>query len=903
MLRHTSIHFECLTGKIVTPSRYNLALCAVYRPPNTNKYAFTNELARTLSFAQGLDLLVIGDINIDLKRNDSVKKTYLSVMSENGLVSGIADYTRIETRKGVITKSCIDHVLVRSRLQDVYCAALCTKLSDHKMTAVALLGGTGVQDVPIYVKKLDNKLLNEELKNISWDACADLNCPTKIYTCINNNISACYKKCTSLKRLSSSKRSKEPWVTREISRECEKRDLLFLDWLKDTENAIKRLDYNKQRNKTNKLVDQSRNNYYRKQIQINKGDMRQLWQILNRMSGKISNSINDIIKKSFESYGSDGDIANQFAKKFKENVKNIIPNCNHKILEESSYRKPLNSSMLFKKATSKDIYKLINKTKTNKAPGIDAIRAIDIRAVAEKIAGAIAHLINTSFNTGEYPDDLKVGLVKPIFKGGPNKTDCSNYRPITMLPIVDKIVEKFVCNQIQDFYQKNNVLSQNQFGFQPKKSTSMLLSRFSDEINKHLDNKRHVLVVFIDYSKAFDTLRHDTLVKKLGDTGVRGPILEWCRSYLENRTYCVKVGQSCSDQVQVTEGTAQGSVLGPLHYLSYVNDMNNCVEHCSIYQFADDTCVVAADVDLREAEKKLQHDFDRVCQWSHDAGLVLNGSKTKLMHIHSNQCRTVRPVEIFGHDHECLHANISSQCRCLPLQQVSEQKYLGVIIDENFNWGAHVDMVCDKLRAVMAKIYVLKNRIPFSVRLSLYTSLAESIVSYGLSSYGRTFKSYLDRIYNLQIRLLKLVLPFNLKNKFKTENEIFNFCEVLPIHYKYSLQFLKEHYMRTDLLQPVAHSKVTRQVSNKMLVIPRTSNYYGTRITEFILPTLLNKLSHKSRDEVVMHGRLPKSVCDELIISFGYRPKRNNRLSDDNSIKIGTACASSDQCIKRSACE
>ena len=181
--------------------------------------------------------------------------------------------------------------------------------------------------------------------------------------------------------------------------------------------------------------------------------------------------------------------------------------------------------------------------------------------------------------------------------------------PITILPAIDKITEKYICRQIQQFYKANAILSTNQFGFQPKKSTSLLLSKFTDEVNEYLNDKKHVLLVFIDYSKAFDTLRHQKLIEKLENTGVRGPLLQWSKNYLENRMYMVKVGNSYSDRIQVNEGTAQGSVLGPLHYLAYVNDLNNLIKKCSIYQFADDTCLIAADRDINVAQSMLQNDL------------------------------------------------------------------------------------------------------------------------------------------------------------------------------------------------------------------------------------------------------------------------------------------------------
>lgn len=138
------------------------------------------------------------------------------------------------------------------------------------------------------------------------------------------------------------------------------------------------------------------------------------------------------------------------------------------------------------------------------------------------------------------------------------------------------------------------------------------------------------MVVFIDYSRAFDTLRHSDLIKKLDNNGIAGNLLGWCSNYLEDRSYIVRVGNAVSDTIKVEEGTAQGSVLGPLHFITYVNELPNLIKNCEVYQFADDTCLLAAGATAEEALNQLQVDFDLLVKWSHDVGLVLNAEKTKV---------------------------------------------------------------------------------------------------------------------------------------------------------------------------------------------------------------------------------------------------------------------------------
>lgn len=461
--------------------------------------------------------------------------------------------------------------------------------------------------------------------------------------------------------------------------------------------------------------------------------------------------------------------------------------------------------------------------------------------LTDSIAPIIARFINISIDCGQYPADLKTGIVRPVHKNGSCK-NYENYRPITILPVIDKIAEKYVGGQIIDFYNKNDILTKSQFGFQPQKSTTQLLSNFTDSICSHLDDQKHVLVVFIDYSKAFDTLRHDTLIEKLDDCGIRGPLKKWCHNYLNDRSFYVNVGGQLSDKVTVTEGTAQGSVLGPLHYLTYVNDVANLINKCEIYQFADDTCLLAAHRNIREALLCLQQDFTLLTKWSHDVGLVLNASKTKMMYISSSKNRVVTPLSLIAHNHGCLHTD-QSGCVCDTVELVKKHRYLGLIIDDRLKWTNHINHVCDKLRAILSKFTLIRNKIPYQTLLSLYIALGESIISYGLSSYGRSCKTNLNLIYQLQIRLMKTIVPYKVKLKHKDDyHGLFNYCNILPIHEKIKYTLLVEQFFNETYQNKINHKIVTRSVANHFLITPRWKNLYGKNRLSYQIPKLINSL-------------------------------------------------------------
>lgn len=514
--------------------------------------------------------------------------------------------------------------------------------------------------------------------------------------------------------------------------------------------------------------------------------------------------------------------------------------------------------MYFKKATAKDVFKLIKAMNVNKAPGFDNIRAIDVRELSQEISPVIAKLINVCITSNRYPDELKIGTVRPIYKKG-KMDDYNNYRPITILPVIDKIIEKYISKQIYSFYDLHGLINHTQYGFQPQKSTTELLSAFSDYILSNLNDKKNVLVVFIDYSKAFDTLRHDVLLDRLDDCGIRGPLLDWCRDYLANRSYHVKIGDALSRKVSVAEGTAQGSVMGPLHYITYVNNVNGVVKNCRIYQYADDTCLISAHRHVNTAHKLLQEDFTRMIQWSHDAGLVLNASKTKLMYISSSQNRDIGvQLKLIAHNHECLHKGSNTNniyCKCPDIEVVDECRYLGLMIDNRFKWTSHIELVCEKLQTILAKLCIINHKVPHKILMAMYSALGESIVSYGLSSYGRTCKSHLDKIYNLQLRILKKIAPNKIRNEFRNDDKgLFSYYKTLPVHDNVHHTILKENYFKDEFNITRIYSKNTRQSSNPLLVTPMYNNLYGKFMLQYQVPTIINKIPKNIKDLITIQN-------------------------------------------------
>ncbi|KAI5643559.1 reverse transcriptase (RNA-dependent DNA polymerase) domain-containing protein [Phthorimaea operculella] len=288
-------------------------------------------------------------------------------------------------------------------------------------------------------------------------------------------------------------------------------------------------------------------------------------------------------------------ICNQFASTYSNEVDKIKHKCNISLISRDSYTIEQDKTMRIKTVTSQVVKKNIGSFNCNKSPGWDTIRMSDIKVLKEKISPVLAKFINLSVQQGKYPDSLKMSIVRPIYKGG-KVDDPGNYRPISILSSINQITEKAIVGQVTDYLENNRIITSAQFGFQRGKGTDTLLAKFSNDINVSLNKRHHVLLLIIDFRKAFDTLDHSTLLSSLHSSGLSGNLLKWFENYLYNRKFVVKVNYTFSSPQNVKYGVAQGSVSGPMCYILNVNSMPNVIINCKCYMFADDTCIMSSDL-------------------------------------------------------------------------------------------------------------------------------------------------------------------------------------------------------------------------------------------------------------------------------------------------------------------
>ena len=339
------------------------------------------------------------------------------------------------------------------------------------------------------------------------------------------------------------------------------------------------------------------------------------------------------------------------------------------------------NSMYMKPIVASDIIKIIDKFNPNKSAGHDNVGNYIIKKVGKEIVKPLTNIFNLSLSTGVVPDKLKTAKVIPIYK----KSDSgmfSNYRPVSLLSCFSKILERFVFDRCVNFINNQEILNDKQYGFRPKHSTYMAIAQLVDKVTNAVEKNETTIGIFLDLSKAFDTIDHSILLHKLEHYGFRGIVLEWFENYLSNRTQYVAFNNCTSEPGNITCGVPQGSILGPLLFILYVNDITYTSNVLDFILFADDTTILYSHKDINSKIELINKELDEVTNWFKANKLSVNASKTNFMIMGTPHMTSTKTRE----DLNVLLDNTV-------LERVKFTKFLGVLIDEYLAWKNHIDCI------------------------------------------------------------------------------------------------------------------------------------------------------------------------------------------------------------------
>lgn len=453
------------------------------------------------------------------------------MLLSNGMQCIIKESTREDINKN--TSTCIDHIFIRTKNinTNTHASIITSNISDHYALTLSLSEQEIEERKRAQSKQICSYKVNTQIRTTNWHALENIANVNDMFNVIHEHFNKIYETSTIIKK--SKKRTTNPWMNEYLIKCCEKMDKLYKKWYLCRKNKNNELEYKKYRNIINKKLNYAKNCYYKNKFFENKSNIRVTWQIINEIIGKKTYNIDENIIKNFKNTNLT-DICNLFATNFKENVYQILHKCDVVTINNSP--NILENTLFLSNTNEEEIFHILQKLNENKSAGYDGIRPKDLRKNAWFMTPIITKLINLIMETATVPDTLKISLIRPIYKNG-SKSDVNNYRPIAILSVIEKIMEEIICQRLTKFTKKYNVINRNQYGFQKGKNINKLLGNFANFVNEELSKSNHCLTLFIDFSKAFDTLSHTKLLQMLYKNGIRGKCLDWFRSYLSLRKY------------------------------------------------------------------------------------------------------------------------------------------------------------------------------------------------------------------------------------------------------------------------------------------------------------------------------------------------------------------------------
>ena len=590
------------------------------------------------------------------------------------------------------------------------------------------------------------------------------------------------------------------------------------------------LEYKTLKNQITGLIHNSKKVYYSKYFNEYSNNIKKVWTgikgIIN-IKTKDQNSPN-CIEVNNQQITDNKQICNEYNDYFSTVADNILKKNKTPILKTfDQYLGKRNSrSFVFEDCTPNEIFLLIAELNSSKGTGPNGIPTEILKMINFAICVPLSKIFNMCIQNGTHPEKLKLAHVIPIFKKG-CRLMVSNYRPISLLSNLNKLFEKIMHKRIYAFLEKFNILYKLQFGFRSKYSTQHALIHMTEAIRSALDSGKVTCGIFVDFQKAFDTVNHEILLKKLDHYGFRGIINNWFRSYLTNRKQKVVINGFESNSKTLPHGVPQGSVLGPILFLIYINDLNNCIKYCTTYHFADDTNLLNISNDYQTLRKKVNYDLFNLHKWLTANKISLNEGKTELIFFRKSGPVPLIKIKLHGKS-------------LIPSNSV---KYLGVYLDEFLSGEAHCQELVKKLNRGNGMLAKARHFVPQSDLKNIYHAIFASHLMYGAQVWTPKLLSVSEKIFRLQKGAMR-IMTFS---EFKSHSEplfkqlkipkfqdsiLLNNCTFVYDFLQGNLpDSFQETFTKTDDL----HTNNTRQASSGMLSMP----HYNT--TTFGLKSIYSK--------------------------------------------------------------
>jgi hypothetical protein len=611
----------------------------------------------------------------------------------------------------------------------------------------------------------------------------------------------------------------KPWLTKSILKHIKKKNKAYRKYI-ELKTEESKLVYKYHKKVSEKIVNTAKQEYYQNQFKSNEKNVKNTWRNINEILGRQSKSadMTEIAynQKIFDQPKDIARIMNDYFCNIAKYIHDTIPVTNYTYQGQTVL-----NSLYMDDTCESELIKIINNMKNKSSlGGVDKFSNKYVKCIADIISSPLCLIINKCIQIGKFPEVLKISKVTPIHKNG-SKNDPNNFRPISIQSTFSKIFEKVIKTRLQSFIEKNSILSPYQYGFRSKSSTSMALMDLVQSVELNQNSKRHTIIIFLDLKKAFDTVDHNILLLKLEQYGCRGITLQFFASYLANRKQYIKIKNSESPLQEIKYGVPQGSILGPLLFLLYINDIGICKpENGDIKLFADDTAILIAHENLNTLNNIANITLEKTDKWLTMNKQALNNEKTFGMLIHANKKRIENwtpTVTING----------------TPLQTTHTKKYLGVILDNKLNFQSHTSHLAKKLRKWIGIFKKINPVLTPIAKRTLYFSMFHPNILYGIELYGGVSSTTLKNLQTIQNKAVRSLFGYH---RLSPSTEMYKELKLMKIKtlYRYRSailihkllnepETLNIHSIIKEYCTPMKHKYETRHKSNFNLKFTRSS--------------------------------------------------------------------------------
>ena len=842
---------ESLLVELVSAGKRVCTLLLLYRAPAGDQLAFLCDLEVTLSSMPCGASFLVGDINIDLNPENfqtTSANAYCDLMNKFGFFNLIRTPTRLSSTRN----SLLDHIFFNQIIPGITSCTINSGITDHLpcFTAVPLSIRKSFPKRTT-ITKINYPSLGKSLNALDWDkAVHSKSCEfTAFQQTVSQLINDSSKPASSMATRHKSK-FHQPWMTSTLLRMVRARNKLHLKAKAQPWNLSLQHQYRSFRNQVTFEVRKTKATYYQKEFEKCQGNQNDRWKYIKRILNKNRDTPGpSCLSRDGDEITDKREICeelNHFFIHIGENLVSKLPHNSHCF---QTYMSHTTTAPLFNfiPTTPSAVLKILNSMKSRKATGYDGITARALKENNALLSTHISKLINQSIESSYFPDCLKIARVMPLFKKGDPKLP-SNYRPISILTSLSKIFEKVLASQIRRFFEDQCLFSPYQYGFRQARSTTQAISTLLEKLYTNFDNNEITQGIFLDFSKAFDTIDHSIIISKLSYYNFSNPACHLLQSYLSNRKQYVQIEDSCSALRTMKIGVPQGSILGPLLFLIYINDLMSCSPNLQYLLFADDTNIFSQNTELTRSE------ISKVDNWCLANKLILNYDKTYQV-LFRNVRKTIGNL------------NFELEINNIKIPAVSCTKFLGINLDEKLTFKAHISHIVRKLNLAIIVMRSLSKKLNKDTMVQLYYTFFYPHLIYGIEFWGHAAATDLQRIVTLQKRVLRIILnlPFN-----SSVSANFSTLRIMPldmlIKFRTIMLFTNLYKQQSLDLLMINHNYNTRMNSSNKLIVKPVHTERGKRSILFYGAKLFNQfaydleLSSPAAAKRVLAGRLWASV-------------------------------------------